>query len=58
VSDELVDEWTASVTDPTPRARKIADLVRSGRTAQATRLLPPERRYPLEPSPARKLGMA
>ncbi|WP_344639382.1 DUF4291 domain-containing protein [Kitasatospora cystarginea] len=58
VIDELVDEWTVSITDLTPRVRKIADLVRSGRTAQATRLLPPERRYPLDPSLARRLGMS
>ncbi|KJK55672.1 DUF4291 domain-containing protein [Saccharothrix sp. ST-888] len=57
VIDELVDEWTVSVTDLTPRVRKIAELVRSGRTTQAARLLPAERRYPLEPSSARRLGM-
>ncbi|MFB7669226.1 DUF4291 family protein [Kitasatospora sp. NPDC056138] len=55
--DELVDDWTVSITDLTPRVRKIAELVRSGRTTQAARLLPAERRYPLEPSSARRLGM-
>lgn len=53
--DALADEWTVSITDLTPRVRRIADLVRSGRTAQATRLLPPERTYRLDPLLARRL---
>lgn len=55
--DALADDWTVSITDLTPRVRRIAALVRSGRTAQAARLLPPERPYPLEPQLARQLGM-
>ncbi|MFI9050435.1 DUF4291 domain-containing protein [Streptomyces sp. NPDC053427] len=39
------EEWVVGLTDLTDRVRKIAALVRSGRTAQAQRLLPPERPY-------------
>lgn len=38
------------LTDLTPTVHKIAALVRTGRHADAQRLLPPERPYPL-PSP-------
>lgn len=43
----LVDDWIVGVTDLTDRARRIADLVQSGRAAQAKRLLPAERPYPV-----------
>jgi hypothetical protein len=56
VIDALVDDWTVGITDLTPRVRKIADLVRAGRGAQAARLLPPERPYPLAPGVAKRLG--
>ncbi|MGF1427650.1 DUF4291 domain-containing protein [Kitasatospora sp. LaBMicrA B282] len=56
--DALVDDWTVELTDLTPQVRRIAELVRAGRSAQAVRLLPPERPYPLEPALARRLGMS
>ncbi|WP_035795389.1 DUF4291 domain-containing protein [Kitasatospora mediocidica] len=55
--DAFADEWTISITDLTPRVRRIAELVRSGRASQAARLLPPERPYPLNPSLARELAI-
>lgn len=53
----FVDEWTVSVTDLTPRVHRISGLIRAGRNAQAVRLLPPERPYPLDPELARRLGV-
>ncbi|MFD8085797.1 DUF4291 domain-containing protein [Kitasatospora sp. NPDC059722] len=52
----FADEWVVGLTDLTPRVHRIADLVRAGRAAQAERLLPPERPYPLPAAIARRLG--
>ncbi|MGW7295045.1 DUF4291 domain-containing protein [Streptomyces xiamenensis] len=46
-------EWITELTDLTPRVRTMADLIKKGRSAQAARLLPPERPYPV---PARLAG--
>ncbi|MFI5547989.1 DUF4291 domain-containing protein [Streptomyces sp. NPDC051815] len=43
----FAEEWTVGLTDLTPQVRKAADLVQRGRAAEARRLLPPERVYPL-----------
>lgn len=53
----FAEEWITGITDLTPQARKIAALVQGGRAAQAQRLLPPERPYPLPGSIAARLGM-
>ncbi|MEK2491851.1 DUF4291 domain-containing protein [Kitasatospora purpeofusca] len=53
----FAEEWITGITDLTPQARKIAALVRGGRAAQAQRLLPPERPYPLPAPIAARLGM-
>ncbi|WP_406290790.1 DUF4291 domain-containing protein [Embleya sp. NBC_00896] len=50
------DEWVVGVTDLTPLTRRIADLLRAGRTTQAQRLLPPERPYPLPKHLARRVN--
>ncbi|WP_329123252.1 DUF4291 domain-containing protein [Streptomyces sp. NBC_01465] len=42
------DEWTVSITDVTPLARRIRELVRAGDEAGAAGLLPAERPYPGE----------
>jgi hypothetical protein len=52
---EYAEEWVVGLTDITPRVHKIAELVRSGRSAKIGRLLPPERRYPLDPATARRI---
>jgi hypothetical protein len=39
------DEWTVSITDVTPLAREIHDLVSAEDLDSAARLLPPEREY-------------
>ncbi|GAA3892056.1 DUF4291 domain-containing protein [Streptomyces sedi] len=41
------DDWITGLTDLTPKVRRAAALVRDGRQAEARRLLPPERAYPL-----------
>ncbi|MEV6207348.1 DUF4291 domain-containing protein [Kitasatospora sp. NPDC051914] len=53
----FVDDWTVSVTDLTPQVHRIAGLIRAGRNAQAVRMLPAERPYPLAPELARRLGI-
>ncbi|MFC9619383.1 DUF4291 domain-containing protein [Streptomyces sp. NPDC056930] len=51
----FAEDWVVGLTDVTPQARRIAALKQSGRTAQAQRLLPPERIYPMPPAVARNL---
>lgn len=52
----FVDDWVLEITDLTDRARKIAELAQGGRAAQAKRLLPPERPYPLSVQLVRRLS--
>ncbi|WP_181802107.1 DUF4291 domain-containing protein [Streptomyces shenzhenensis] len=42
------DEWTVAIRDVTPLAHDIHALVRNGDLTSATRLLPPERPYPID----------
>ena len=51
-----VEEWTLSIADYTPRVKKIATLLRTGRETQARALLPSERIYPLPAELRRRLG--
>jgi hypothetical protein len=44
---EFVDDWIVELTDLTPRVRKMAEHLQSGRADAAKRLLPDERVYPL-----------
>jgi len=50
-----VDEWTVGIGDYTPLVRKIAGLIKAGQVAQARKLLPPERVYPVDPEVGRRL---
>lgn len=43
----FAEEWVVGLTDLTPQVHRAAELVRSGRAAQARRLLPAERVYPI-----------
>jgi hypothetical protein len=45
--DRYIDEWTVTITDVTPLAHKIHDLIRAGAQQAAASLLPAERVYPL-----------
>lgn len=51
-----VEDWTLAIEDYTPRVKKIATLLRSGRETQAKALLPAERVYPLSPELQRRIG--
>jgi hypothetical protein len=48
-SRRYADEWTVSITDVTPLARRVHAHVRAGELAAAEALLPPERPYPYQP---------
>jgi uncharacterized protein DUF4291 len=50
------DEWILGISDLTPLTHRIAGLLRDGRAAQARRLLPAERAYPLPDHLARRIG--
>jgi hypothetical protein len=52
---EYVEDWVAGIEDYTPRVRKIQQLLQSGATDRAKRLLPPERLYPVCERLARRL---
>ncbi|WP_460071785.1 DUF4291 domain-containing protein [Streptomyces sp. YKOK-I1] len=43
----FTDDWIVGLTDLTPQVRKAAALAQGGQAAQARRLLPAERVYPL-----------
>jgi hypothetical protein len=43
----FTDDWTVSLTDLTAQVHKAAALIQTGRAADARRLFPPERVYPL-----------
>ncbi|MFJ9680775.1 DUF4291 domain-containing protein [Streptomyces sp. NPDC101194] len=51
----FADDWVVELTDMTPQVRRIATLKQSGRIAQAQRLLPPERIYPVPSATAQNL---
>ena len=53
---QYATEWVVALTDLTPAVRKIAALVQTGRTAEAQRLLPAERPFPLDPAIARRIN--
>lgn len=55
VIGEYVDDWVVRIEDYTPRARKIRDLLKSGRGPEARRHLPPERVYPVDPALGRRI---
>ncbi|TXS35935.1 DUF4291 domain-containing protein [Streptomyces sp. OR43] len=49
-SRRYADEWTVSISDVTPLARKIHELARAGKADEAAGILPGERPYPAPPS--------
>lgn len=51
-----VEEWTVAIDDYTPRAKKIATLLRTGKETQARALLPSERIYPLPAELKQRIG--
>nr|WP_255204936.1 DUF4291 family protein [Actinomadura sp. BRA 177] len=57
IIDRYVDDWILDIEDRTSLARRIHDLLKSGRASQAKALLPKERPYPAPPALAARLGM-
>lgn len=52
---EYTSDWVCGLVDLTPIVHRIGDLLRTGQSAKAQRLLPPERPYPLAPATAHRL---
>ncbi|MFE6666508.1 DUF4291 family protein [Streptomyces sp. NPDC057697] len=60
VGRTFAEEWVVGLSDLTPRVQRIAALRQDGRSAQAQRLLPPERIHPVPPASdvdAERLGI-
>ena len=55
--EKLVSEWTISIEDLTPLARKIHALLQLGQAEKARRLLPGEKEYAVQAQVARRLAM-
>jgi hypothetical protein len=55
---EYVEEWTVELRDYTPIVRKLSSLMQGGRAAEAKRLLPVERPYPVSNAISQRLGMS
>lgn len=51
-----VEEWTVAIEDYTPRVKKMATHLRTGRETQARALLPVERVYPLTEKLKQRIG--
>ena len=58
VIEQFVNEWTVSIEDITPLARKMHALLQSGQAEKARRLLPSEKEYAVQGEVARRLGMS
>ena len=56
VIERYVHEWIVEIQDYTPRAGKMAALLRVGNRNQARKLLPREQVYPVPPAIARRLS--
>ncbi len=57
VIEEYVAQWTEEIVDLTPLAAKLRRLRQEGRFADAQRLLPAERSYPVDAAVAESLGL-
>jgi hypothetical protein len=55
IIERYVEEWVVDIQDCTPRAAKIAALLRAGKGEAARKLLPPERVYGVPPALAARL---
>ncbi|WP_436777462.1 DUF4291 domain-containing protein [Yinghuangia sp. YIM S09857] len=54
---EFAEDWVVGITDLTPTAHRIVELVRSGRADRAKALLPGEKVYPVPAAIARRIGV-
>jgi hypothetical protein len=58
VARDYAERWVVDLVDLSDRVRALRELVRGGRPAEARRLLPPERVYPIGDATRRRLGLA
>ncbi len=58
IIEKFVQEWTLSIEDLTPLARRMHTLLQAGQAEKARRLLPPEREYEGDAEVARRLAMS
>lgn len=54
---ELAEEWITSIEDYTPLTRKLYQQLQTGHADKASKLLPRERDYPVDPVVGRRLLM-
>lgn len=54
---EFAEAWIVAIEDYTPLARKLYQQVQTGHAKNASRLLPKERVYPVDPGVGRRLLM-
>lgn len=57
VIGQFVSSWIESISDLTPLVAKLRSLRQAGKYAEAKRLLPPEKVYPVDAATAKRLGM-
>ena len=57
VIERYVNDWVVEIRDFTPLVRKIHGMLKNGKVANAKKLLPPERIYPVSPQIAKRLDM-
>jgi hypothetical protein len=58
VIERYVNEWVLEIADYTPLARKVAALLKAGKSERARKLLPKERVYPWDAAPMQAGGAA
>jgi hypothetical protein len=56
IIEKFVDEWIVDIQDYTPLVKKIYNLIRTGHSDKAAKLLPQERIYPLDTSIAKRIN--
>lgn len=56
IIEKFVDEWVVDIQDYTPLVKKIYNLIRTGHSDKAAKLLPQERVYPLDPLISKRIN--
>jgi len=57
IVERYVNEWTTEIRDVTPLVGRLRQFREAGEWPRITKLLPPERPYPVPPDIRRRLGM-
>ena len=58
IIQRYVEQWTLAITDVTPLAHNLYNLIQAGHADRAEAALPREHVYPLPPDIAHRLGMS